>query len=202
MSPEASPRRITLSGAAVGGRIQLMRRELPGGRRCKRGRAEPLPPGHSLAAVTLAAPVTASAKGWNTLGTPTNGVEAGEGWNAVLRYWGHGVTRLPRRPELVFTHLDAGVQQRFYAEPTDERGVFHVRVSLPRSGTWTVYVYAREIGYISLDPTSRRLVVRASERESRAGRQGWTSALTLLAGALGLVVVSSRWFLRSPHPRT
>jgi hypothetical protein len=125
MSPEASPRRITLSGAAVGGRIQ-----------------------------------------------PTNGVEAGEGWNAVLRYWGHGVTRLPRRPELVFTHLDAGVQQRFYAEPTDERGVFHVRVSLPRSGTWTVYVHAREIGYISLDPTSRRLVVRASEKESRAGGKG------------------------------
>jgi hypothetical protein len=113
-----------------------------------------------VAAVALAWPTVAAAKVSINVSAPGGGVEARESWFATLTFPLYPDATVPRRPELVFTHDKSGVRRRFRAGPTRKRGVFHARVMLPRAGTWSVYVYAYEIGAVAPDPSSRQIFVQ------------------------------------------
>jgi hypothetical protein len=113
-----------------------------------------------VAAVALAWPTVAAAKSWITVSAPSGGVEARERWNATLKFPLDPNATVPRRPELVFTHDNSDVRRRFRAGPTGKRGVFRAGVTLPRAGTWTVYVYAYEIGAVAPHPSSRQILVK------------------------------------------
>jgi hypothetical protein len=122
-----------------------------------------------LAVAALALPAPAAAKSWITFSAPSGGVTVGERWDATLKFPLHpDAGPLPRRPELVFMHLDTYAERRFYANGTDARGIYRARVVLPKAGTWTVYVYAREIGSVSPNPHANTVLVRAPNGRSPA----------------------------------
>jgi hypothetical protein len=152
-----------------------------------------------LAAVALAAPTAASAKSWISFSGHAGGVTVGERWDATLTFPVHpDAGPLPRRPELVFTHFDSYDQRRFYAEPTGRRGVYRARVSLPVTGVWTVYIYAREVGSVTPDPRSNRVVVRPrGERSAPIGMLALGAGAIGVAGLAGLRVFARRRSRRS-----
>ena len=151
-----------------------------------------------VSATALALPSIASAKGWITVSSPPGGVEAGEAWEATVRFDVHaGASFVSGRPELVFTHADRGTQRRFASIRLGQR-TFRARVTLPLPGTWTVYIYAYTLGAVGPDPRSRTLVVRRGERERDLGRSLWAATLSLVAcGAIAVLRLTSRYRRRS-----
>jgi phosphatidylserine/phosphatidylglycerophosphate/cardiolipin synthase-like enzyme len=75
-----------------------------------------------------------------------------------------GAPPVPREPELVFTHLASNLRLRFLAVPTHKRGVLRARVTLPKAGAWTLYVWAYDMGAVAPAPSSREIVVRPPRR--------------------------------------
>jgi hypothetical protein len=137
-----------------------------------------------LTAAALTWPATAAAKSWISFSGHAGGVTAGERWEATLRFPLHpDALPLPRRPELVFTHFDSYEQRRYYAAATTRPGVYRARVMLPTAGTWTVYVYAREIGSVTPDPRTNEVLVRPATSGSAAP----VGVLALGVGAIGAV---------------
>lgn len=117
--------------------------------------------------VALAAPAAAPGKGWMVVSAPPDGVEAEQTWDATLTFplANHpGAPPVPRKPEIVFTHLASNLRLRFLAVPTRRRGVLRARVTLPKAGVWTVYVWAYEMGAVAPAPSSRESVVRPPRR--------------------------------------
>jgi hypothetical protein len=152
-----------------------------------------------LAVAALAVPAPAAAKSWIQFSGHAGGVAVGEPWEATLTFPLHPAAGpLPRRPELVFTHFESYEQRRFSAEQTARRGVYRARIVLPIAGIWSVYVYAREVGSVTPDPRSNRVVVRP-----RAERSAPVAILALGAGAIGIAGLAGlRIFARRRAPRS
>jgi hypothetical protein len=129
-----------------------------------------------LTVAALASPAGAEAKGWITFLAPSGRVEVGESFNATLQFPVGDDAQVPQRPELVFVQLDSNVKRRFSAEPTRKHGSFRARVSLPRAGAWTVYVYAYEMGSVALHPSSNQFVVRPAAAAVKATKLPGTVA--------------------------
>ena len=96
----------------------------------------------ALAALALAG--TAAAGGWATVGLsslPTD-IDAGKSWNVQLTVLQHGQTPLAgAHPTLTIRNLDSGVTKTFKATPTEQVGVYAVKVVFPTAGDWAYEVY-------------------------------------------------------------
>lgn len=133
-------------------------------------------------AAALAAPGTAPAKSWISISGVPEGISAGQAWDVTVTFPSHpDAGPLPRRPELVYTHLDTWRQRRFPARPTADPAVFRARVALPAAGRWTVYVYDRAIGAVSPGPGARELVVRPAKEPGHGASSVVAAAVAVFA---------------------
>jgi hypothetical protein len=131
-----------------------------------------------------------------TLTGHAGGVDVAERWTATLKLPTHpDAGPLPREAELVFTNVDTYAQRRFVAEPTGRRGFYRASVALPAPGTWTIYVYAREIGAVSPGPRTNEVVVRPAVSADRP------SLGSLLAAAVGVSGIALVLRLRAKRRR-
>lgn len=96
----------------------------------------------ALAALALAG--TAAAGGWATVGLsslPTD-IDAGKSWNVQLTVLQHGQTPLAgAQPTLTIRNIDTGETKTFTATPTEQVGVYAVKVVFPTAGDWAYEVY-------------------------------------------------------------
>src|ERR687895_620123 len=94
-------------------------------------------------AAALAAPATATAGGWATVGLdlPPENLARGEPWQAELTILQHGVTPLDGvRPRVIVRREDGIAEKAFAARATGEPGVYHATVVFGSAGTWNYWV--------------------------------------------------------------
>lgn len=94
-------------------------------------------------AAALAAPATATAGGWATVGLdlPPENLAPGEPWQAELTILQHGVTPLDGvRPRVIVRREDGIAEKAFPARATGEPGVYHATVVFGSAGTWNYWV--------------------------------------------------------------
>ena len=99
-----------------------------------------------LAAAALVVPGGAAAGGWATAGlsppSPPGGSGPGDPWTTEITVLQHGVTPLAGvTPKLILTNQATNERMEYPGRPTDERGVYRVRLDLPAKGTYEVAVY-------------------------------------------------------------
>jgi hypothetical protein len=94
-------------------------------------------------AAALAAPATATAGGWATVGLdlPPENLAPGEPWQAELTILQHGVTPLDGvRPRVIVRREGGGAEKAFPARATGEPGIYHATVVFGSAGTWNYWV--------------------------------------------------------------
>jgi hypothetical protein len=94
-------------------------------------------------AAVLAAPATAAAGGWATVGfdPPPDDLAPREPWQVEMTLLQHGVTPLEGvEPRVIVTSAKGGDSKTFPARATDEPGVYHAVVAFPSAGTWRYVV--------------------------------------------------------------
>ena len=163
----------------------------------------------------LAVPSAASGGGWATVGlspsTPPDGSGAGDTWVTTVTVLQHGRTPLEDvTPILTITNEETGEKHRFPGRPTDEAGVYRVRVAFPAKGTWDISVYDGFAEYggarthtfapVTVGPASGPPASRSTDAAPKtapaAGRARSGSlplsvlALTLVAGALAATALA------------
>jgi hypothetical protein len=97
----------------------------------------------AVTAAILAAPTTATAGGWATVGLdqPPDGLAPGERWTARLTVLQHGRTPLEGvQPRVIVQRDDGGARREFPARPTGEPGVYRASVVFGSAGTWNYKV--------------------------------------------------------------
>jgi hypothetical protein len=97
----------------------------------------------AVAATVLAAPTTATAGGWATVGLdpPPDGLAPGEPWRAQLTVLQHGRTPLAGlQPRVIVRRDDGRGRRAFPARPTGEPGVYRASVVFGSAGMWNYKV--------------------------------------------------------------
>jgi YtkA-like len=87
----------------------------------------------------LAAPATATAGGWATVGLSSlpEGLDAGEPWTVDVTVLQHGRTPLEGiQPAVIVRKAGADESKRFPARPTERPGVYRATVVFDAAGEW------------------------------------------------------------------
>jgi hypothetical protein len=161
--------------------------------------------------LALAAPATALAGGWTTVGLtapPAEDVAAGSTWNAELTVLQHGRTPLDGQTPIVT--ISSGKRTvDFTATPTAKPGVYRAAVVFPAAGSWRVAVdhgwgVQHEFGPFAIDgpagasapaaaaPTPAPASVGAAVRHE--DDNGWIAVLAAVVA--GLVAAAATFVVR------
>jgi hypothetical protein len=161
-----------------------------------------------LALVVLAAPASALAGGWATvgLGGPPDDMGPGDTWNARLTVLQHGTTPLDGLSPTV-TIKNGTTSKTFTAKPAGEPGVYVAKVVFPSAGSWSYQVYDDFTQYGGAQTHSFASVSIGTGGAGGDSGGGGFPVLTMsaviavaLAGAVVLFLLVRRTRVRAPAP--
>lgn len=160
-----------------------------------------------LTLVALAAPASALAGGWATvgLGGPPDDMGPGETWNARLTVLQHGRTPLDGLSPTV-TIKNGSISKTFTAKPAGEPGEYVAKVVFPSAGSWSYQVYDDFTQYGGAQTHSFASVSIGAGGAGGADGGGFpaltmSAVIAVLLAAAGLVfLLVRRTRMRAPAP--
>lgn len=146
-------------------------------------------------AAAMAAPSTALAGGWATVGLSSlpDGTAPGEEWVVELTVLQHGRTPLEGvKPRVLIRPSDGGGEEAFAATPSGRPGVYRAQVVFPSAGEWTYLVddgfsQVHELGSVRIGGASGAAAAPPPPATAKPAPPG--GGVTL-AGALGIAAAA------------